>query len=628
MSAPLTKSHSLCLAGLLLACGCSVVRVEPGAGPSITAAVRSSAPGDASLSARTVQELYRLDLYKLYPGSMGDLAARLHADAVEASRPELLFALAEVNHVRGRQLEKEDDPRATICYFRAAGYAYHYLFGEAGVASSPEAAFDPRFRLACDLYNTALARCLVLALTWRQMDARGRWELPGRDEGDPPAKLGVAHVGFGWRAEEFGSLSLCSAHKVVGLPTVQRTHGIGVPLVGHRSPEAPARAFVAPDLSFPVTAFCRFEGGLADLLEKPRAALELINPGAARAVKIGERSVPLEMDLTTPMAYYLGQSHLEKAGYLSFLKPSILGDRAGLRFLEPYQPGKIPVVFVHGLLSSPQTFAPTINELQGDPVLRQRYRFGVYFYPTGEPYLATAADLRRDLDRYRQTVDPEGKDPALARTVLVGHSMGGLISRLLTVDGGDDFWRAASRTPLAKLDVPEAAKRELCRMYYFQRDPGVSRVVFCGTPHRGSRLSPSLIGRLAALMAGVPKQLLRTTAEAAKHNAECKLPTSVELLAPDAPALKILSERPRPAQAAYHSIVGVSLSDSLFVEGCFGGDGRAGDGVVPYESAHLEGVESELVVHADHYHVHHHPLAVRELARILHEHLKQTGEER
>src|SRR3954454_11631921 len=162
MSAASWRPSRVCwLACLLALCGCAVIKVERGAGPSMTAAVRASVPGDFTLSNRTLQELYRLDLYRLYPDSLDDVAARLHAEAVASPQPETLFALAEINHVRGRKLEKEDDCRATLCYFRSAGYAWHYLFGEAGVANNPTAAFDPRFRLACDVYNTSLARCLV-----------------------------------------------------------------------------------------------------------------------------------------------------------------------------------------------------------------------------------------------------------------------------------------------------------------------------------------------------------------------------------------------------------------------------------------------------------------------------------
>src|SRR5262245_46349861 len=103
MPAVLSPLVRLCgLAAVLFVCGCSVVGVDPGPGPSLSAAVRATLPTDTGLSTRTRQELYRLDLLRLYPDSIDDLAARLHADAVAQPRPELLFALAEVNLVRGR----------------------------------------------------------------------------------------------------------------------------------------------------------------------------------------------------------------------------------------------------------------------------------------------------------------------------------------------------------------------------------------------------------------------------------------------------------------------------------------------------------------------------------------------
>jgi pimeloyl-ACP methyl ester carboxylesterase len=631
MSAAWRRSTGLCWLLALAACGCAAVRVErSGGGPSLTAAVHASLPGECTLSSRTAQELYRLDLYRLFPDNLDDLAARLHAEAVASPRPEILFALAEVNLFRGRNLEKEDDPRATLCYFRSAGYAWHYLFGEGGVGTSPTAAFDPRFRLACDLYNTSLARCIVLAITWKQLDARGEWSLPGRDEKDAPAKLNVRHVGFAWTPEEFGELSLCSAYKTSGMGTMQRTFGLGVPLVGQRAAGGPARPFIASDLTFPVTAFCRFEGGVAELTEQPRACMEFINPLGAGAAKVGERTVPLETDLTTPLAHFLGQTYLDRAAWLSIMRPTLVGEHGGLHFFEPYQPGKIPVILVHGLLSSPQTWAPVLNELLGDPTLRARFNFGVCFYPTGEPYLATAADLRRDLAAYRQTFDPQGRDPALSEVVVMGHSMGGLIARLLTVDGGEDFWAVASSVPFDQLQTTPQTHEQLARTYFFRRDPGVTRVVFCGTPHRGSELIPALPGRVAAVVAGVPRQLAWTAREVSRLNphlpADKVVPTSVALLKPGAPVLGVLSSRPCPEGVRYHSIIGVALTKEWKPDESY--LGKTGDGAVSYESAHLECARSELVVQAEHTQVHHHPLAIRELRRILHEHLAEVERKR
>src|SRR5262249_23935727 len=151
--------------------------------------------------------------------------------------------------------------------------------------------------------------------------------------------------------------------------------------------QRPGHSFYPPSVSFPVTAFFRFEGSLADLGQSRAGRLELINPLATTAIDVRGRSVPLETDLTTPLAYYLAHARLERAGYTGFFDADSLADRAGLQTLEPYQPGKIPIVFIHGLLGSPLTWAPMYNDLQADPEVRRRFQFWLYFYPTGNPYL-------------------------------------------------------------------------------------------------------------------------------------------------------------------------------------------------------------------------------------------------
>jgi hypothetical protein len=201
--------------------------------------------------------------------------------------------------------------------------------------------------------------------------------------------------------------------------------------------------------------------------------------------------------------------------------------------------------------------------------------------------------------------------------------MGGLVSRLLTVDGGDDFWRLVSDEPIAQVKATAEVREELDETFYFRRQPGVRRVVFLGTPHRGSRLSPSLPARLALKFVRAPKELLAEANDVTAENPTLKLrqlPTSVDLLAPHAPALELLAARPRPAGVHYHSVIGVAPKCSAVVERWLAGDDEPGDGVVPYASAHLDAAESELVVPADHFHVHQHPLAVREVRRILLEH--------
>src|SRR5262249_30858082 len=159
-----------------------------------------------------------------------------------------------------------------------------------------------------------------------------------------------------------------------------------------------------------------------------------------------------------------------------------ISDRAGIYMFEPYQRGKIPVLMVHGLISSPLTWTTMFNDLRADPELRQRYQFWFYLYPTGNPYLETAAELRETLDRAFMEVDPHGEDAALDEMVLVGHSMGGLVSRLLTETSGNDFWRLVSNRPFDSLKVKPETRAALQRVFFFERDPSARRVVFIGTP--------------------------------------------------------------------------------------------------------------------------------------------------
>lgn len=616
---------------LLLAAGCAGIRVRRAEGPTVTGAWRASAISAAEVSPRSRQTIRRLDLDTLYPDRLTELASRLHEEAVRDPRAELLFTLAEINFLRGTRAEKHHSPEACAHYYLAAGYAYHYLFGDEAESRTAVEAFDPRFRLACDLYNAGLAKCIAAAQRAGQLDPRHRLVLPGR-EGKDAITLRVVHRGFRYGPEEFGPVQPCSDYQVVGLQNHHRTYGLGVPLVASRDPKVslPGKAYYPSNLSFPATAFFRFEGSLADLHEHRAGRLELYNPLTIQSVKVGSRRVPLESDLTTPLAYYLAGAGLDTAGYTGFLRPDWLGPRAGLHTLEPYEPGRIPVVLVHGLLGTPTTWAPLFNDLQADPVLRRRYQFWVYFYPTGNPFLLTASDLRRELGRMRKVLDPEGKDAALADMVLVGHSMGGLVARLLTIDGGDDFWRLVSGTPLEKLSIEPTHRAELRNTFYFERQPFVRRAIFLATPHRGSRISPSLLGRLGARLAGLPDELLEISKDVLEDNPDVaesfrgSRVTSIDLLAPDAPALQLISHRERPAGVRYHSIIGVTPRNVLLVERLFGGGYcQPSDGVVPLASADLEGVESRQIVDADHYRVHHHPLAILEVRRILLEHLRE-----
>jgi len=630
------------VAAILASAGCGSVMIRPLATPDLLEDGQDSALSADGLSPRTLQTLRRHDLETAFQAGPRSAYQSLHALALEEPRPDLLFALAELCYLIARRSETTSAGEACGFYYLCAGYSYHYLF-DVPASSKPQAQdplaarlgpvvegespFDPRFRLACALYNAGLAKCIRAAQREGHLDPRQQLHVPTPD--GKGFVLSVQHHGFPWRPDEFGRLLFSNDYQVVGLANLHRTHGLGVPLIGTRiAPDvkAPGDAFYPREVSFPVTAFFRFEGTLAELGALRCGQLELLNPLAVQTVTVKGRPVPLETDLTTPLAYFLSRTDLEGVELTGFLKPDRLEARSGIYMFEPYQPGKIPVLMVHGLLASPLTWSAMFNDLRADPQLRERFQFWFYLYPTGNPYLESAADLREALAKLRTDLDPEGRDPALNEMILVGHSMGGLVAKLLTTDSGNDFWREVSKNPFAQLRGSPQTKAALERIFFFERQSGIQRVVFLATPHRGSNLSPSLPGRVATRLVEMPKTLRLAARDLMQLDPELanrRLPTSVDLLAPEAPALMLMARRPLPEGIHFHSIIGQAPSGSPLRDfsALFGGDDKHGDGVVPYRSAHLEGVDSEIVVEADHIHVHHHPRAILEVRRILLEHL-------
>lgn len=620
---------------VLALAACTNIGVREIKRPMIFGQLQRSAPQSAMISPRSMQTLRIYDLDHVYARSPEEAADRLREQAVREPHPDSIFALSEIHYLRGQAVERKKPAIAIEHYYRACGYAQHFLLASCNDEPRPGAppavctepltprdAFDPRFRIACELYNDGLCRCLRLGEKAKLLDARREFRLP---RGSSSEALPVVHAGFAWQPEEFGSLYVAGDYEVVGLANHYHDYGLGVPLIAKLSPTAAAQnGYYVRELGFPVTAFMRFEGTLADV-ERPGAArLELYNPKTIEAAALGNKTVPLEADLTTPLAHSLNGRKVDEAGLLGFFRADSVRGQSGIKLLEPYQQGKIPVLFVHGLLSTPVTWAPMFNDLQADGFLRDKYQFWVYYYPTADPYLATAADLRDRLTQLRNELDPSRKDAALDRMVVVGHSMGGLVSKLLTVDGGDDYWKLVSDGPFESVKARPEVREQLRNTFYFQRRSDVARVVYIGTPHRGSIISPSLLVRESMRFVRLPQMLLDAATELAKENPNLKLkqlPTSVDLLNPNSQALSVIA-RNQSDRVRYHSVIGVAPKSKASLSYLLAGDDAPGDEIVTYASAHVDGVESEIVVPASHFYVHQHPLAVRELKRILEEHAK------
>ncbi len=168
--------------------------------------------------------------------------------------------------------------------------------------------------------------------------------------------------------------------------------------------------------------------------------------------------------------------------------------------------------------------------------------------------------------------------------------MGGMISRLMITDAGDKIWRAFFGRSPAQTPLPPDVRRQLEDVLVFNHRPEVKRVIFISTPHRGSNLAASWVGRIGASFVKKPRPFESTYAAArpllvADPEARSldRMPNSVDTLEPKDRFVETVNRIPITSGIPYHSIIG---------DRGRGDTPNSSDGVVPYWSSHLDGAQS------------------------------------
>jgi len=604
----------LALLGAACATPVGVTRVDTQVAYRLLTANAVSA-GRASETSQQVLRRYGLqDLFEKHPR---DALSTLHQAFVLQGGEDRLLALAELSFFHAQ----ESGDRSY--YLAAAVYAYALLYPVAqnGVPLDP---IERRYRLVYDLYNLGLAQGLHRAEGDEVDLTPGRRSLPFGS-----LEIAVEVSDFTWLGYRLDHFVPATSLAVRGLRNRYMRPGVGAALVAGLAQQdavasVPGARRIGPGTRIPVTAFLRLEdprGSLAGGAVKGR--LELYPQDRATSVSVDGHEQPLETDPTAALALWLEHSPVWDAEMRGLLQLGILEwiprDRAddGLFLLEPFRADRIPIVLVHGTASSPARWAELVNELRGDPRIRERYQIWLFTYDTGYPIGYSAGRLRRALERTLSELDPAGTAPALRRMVIIGHSQGGLLAKLTVVDSGDRFWRNVSDVPLDSVDL-DARVREIVReSVFFTPEPFVERVIFVATPHRGSYLAGPRVAQLTSWLLGLPLRLTRRTFAALTQGEEAqlmrlieRLPTSIDNMSPTNRFIETLAPIPIAPGVRVNSIIAVK--DDGPVE-----DG--GDGVVRYRSAHLEAADSELIVRSGHS-VQGNPEAIEEIRRILLEH--------
>jgi pimeloyl-ACP methyl ester carboxylesterase len=455
-----------------------------------------------------------------------------------------------------------------------------------------------------DTYNAAAAELTILL---RSADGGRLWDRPltltnGIESYHlrlEPGRPGV------WAPNYFTSLELSGSikDKLIRKENVQQ--GVGGALVGVRR-IAPPDNFAPPrGISAAVTATLDFKGR--------DATLALRRPAKQPTANIEGKVRPLAADFSAPISYYQPPANLALFGLMGGFWSSTYKYKTGLYFLQPYDPDRIPLVFVHGLFSTPFTWVQTINGLQADPEIRKHYQFWVFGYETGNPILYSALQLRQELARVDQLY------PNHRPYVVVGHSMGGMLTHAQVTTVTSAMWEKAMGEIAKGIFRENSRKSLIVRSLTYRANPRIERVIFICTPHRGSDMASGGLGKFAISMITLPVRLATvmkdalTGAQLAQLTGSSKrLPNSVWGLKPSNPAFPVVNEP--PISVPYNSIIGDRGK---------GNCPNCSDGVVAYWSSHLDGAQSELIVPGPHGSCEL-PQTIAELDRILRLHLK-TG---
>ena len=389
---------------------------------------------------------------------------------------------------------------------------------------------------------------------------------------------------------------------------------LGIPIVlGYDSSNAPL--YPPEGLFVDATAVYEHSGS--------KRSLKLVT--RQKTFDVGGHMLPLALDPTGASNHLNTRAkRLANSGFLSMIRPVSMTRKPQIYLLEPYDPQKTPLLMVHGLQSTPVAFAMLVNALRMDPGIRCNYQVWQFYYPSGTPVLANAAALRDSLRETLAILDPGGRTHASRRLVVIGHSMGGVISRTLVSSSGEKVWSSVFRVPADQLNGDPATIENLQNILNFNRDPRIGRVIFMAAPFRGSPMADSPIGRIGTSLTRLAPMEETGFSSLARENQEAMQPdgaeyyavgrfSAVRTLSSKSTALIALASLPIPIP--FHSIIGQQRS---------GPKEGGSDGVVPYWSSHLDGADSELIVRSGH-NVINNPEAIAEVIRILHEHQKTVA---
>ncbi len=633
----------LLVLAMVLGSGCAMVSVRQVDTPDYTAAKRADVLTDGRLGYASQEALKVLSLDPEVcqvdvPACIAQLRSRdgLEEEVRLATLAEL-WTLVALNQAKVDAAARAgQSPQAVEAWLEAARHAYAYLFFTGRKAS--ERALEDRLTQVRDYYNNAAEQAAAVVF------ARAREQAL---EGGSASSMRVNASGWVMSARydalEMRSVprSMVAASSIgfAGMRSTYRRDGFGAELVVVMEPET----LTVPLTSEPeegrtplplysqmpainVTAVLRFDGQtLAEVLSTRHIQLEAYAADRTDAVVIEGQRVPLAANFTAAYGLWLAES-----GFATQALRTLFGRGEGITephiyMMQPYDPNKRVLFLLHGLASSPEAWVNLVNEVTGDKVLREHYQVWSVYYPTNAPLALNRYTISRALNRTLAAMDPAGTAAASHNMVFVGHSMGGILARLMLSQPGDTLMASLIEGRELSGDRLARVQRRLGPVLRYEPQANVTRAVFIAAPHQGTDIANKGIGNFIGKLIRLPLTILGGFADvvqlladpaAAEADQKPRVPTSIDNLKATDPFIRAAAGLPLRPGVVYHSIIAQRDVEVPLAQ--------SDDGLVPYWSAHLPGAASELVVPSWHS-VQETSQAVLEVRRILHEELRAGG---
>lgn len=477
-------------------------------------------------------------------------------------------------------------------YLEAARFAYGYLF--LTDRSPSQRTFEDRQFQVRDYYNFATQQ-ITLSLFDHYRDSVSitepnefefiivNWQIKGR--------LDETRLAAGQRLPD--AIQAASSLRLSGLRNEYKLHGLGaglVAIVNNTEIRQDPRPWSETPFS-PLTSLTLFEAtDLTSLLRTQTVYLRSFDPYQTTDINISGYSLPLEADFTTPYALWLANSKFVSQPLLTLVGLDKTLQEPHIFMMQPYDPNRKIIVMLHGLASSPQAWVNLANEILGDPLLREHYQIWQVYYPTSAPLMFNRHAIKYAIEDAVNYFDPNRIYPASTDMVLVGHSMGGVLARLLVSDSPDENWD--NWIAQYSLDKTRAklAEAEFKSLFSFEALPNIGRVIFIASPHQGTPFASQAWVRRVSQFVTLPITLIGKTTELVSllsrpdDQSDTTLTrslNSIDNLSEDNPFLRMTTALAITANLPYHSIIGQE-DPNLALE-------QSSNGVVPYQSSHLPG---------------------------------------